>query len=466
MQNKPFQAANILVVDDDQFTLTLLEEELEKNGFRVTLASDLESLLARVKEKSFDCVLVDLFLGEQSGLEAIPHLVRESPYTKIIVMSAHGTVELAVDALEKGATSFLCKSKEPRELVHLLKEKFVGEGARASKPQLPEETFGILGTSDSVRETLAKIHHIKDIDSTVIVSGESGTGKELVARAIHQSSKRSSQRFEAINCAAIPETLMESELFGHRRGAFTDARTDRKGLFEVCDGGTLFLDEIGEMPLPLQVKLLRVLQEREVTPIGASQSIKVDTRVVAATNRDLAAEVKRGAFRADLYYRLNVLNFHLAPLRNRRGDIVLLVEQFLKRFNQRFSKNVAPPSKDVEARLVAYEWPGNIRELQNAVERGVVLSTDGQLHLEHMLDAGAAASVESAGGVEAARSSHELWSSPLSEAKKQFEKAYLQHLLETTKGNVSEVARISGRYRTDIYRLMTKYGMESEEFRA
>ncbi len=225
---------------------------------------------------------------------------------------------------------------------------------------------------------------------------------------------------------------------------------DRKGLFEICENGTLFLDEIGELPLNLQVKLLRVLQEKEVMPLGGSQSIKINTRVIVATNRNLPLEVQDGKFRTDLFYRLNVLQIQLPPLRDRRSDVPLLVEHFLRRFNQRFSKVIRPPSKELELHLMSYDWPGNIRELQNAVERGVVLSTDGQLHLEHMIG-------PDQGGSKDPGQSQDIWASPLSEAKKNFEKTYLQHLLEITRGNISEIARISGRYRADIYRLMTKY---------
>ncbi len=257
---------------------------------------------------------------------------------------------------------------------------------RVARKEIGGASLGIIGASQSIQQVFDRIHQVKDVDSTVLINGESGTGKELVARAIHQSSTRAKERFEAVNCGAIAANLLESELFGHKRGAFTDAKADRKGLFEVCDGGTLFLDEIGEMPMNLQVKLLRVLQEREVMPVGSSSTIKVNTRVVAATNKNLADEVKAGNFRTDLYYRLNVLQILLPPLRERTEDIPLLVRFFLDRFNKRFTKSIQPPTKELESRLVSYAWPGNIRELQNAVERGVVLSEDNTLSLDVMLD--------------------------------------------------------------------------------
>lgn len=455
--------ASILIVDDDPITRELLEARLEDAGFRVFLAEGLSEFKCRIKERSFDLVLLDLFLGEENGLEVIPDLMRESPYSKIVVMSAHGTIQLAVDALEKGATTFLCKTQELGDLVSVLSQKFPPKPKLARLSPLSGKNLGIVGATPNIQDVITKIELFKDVDSTILITGESGTGKELVARAIHGESLRRDLRFEAINCGAIPENLLESELFGHKRGAFTDAKSDRKGLFEICDGGTLLLDEIGEMPLPLQVKILRVLQEKEVTPIGGSQSLKIDTRVVVATNRDLAEEVKRGTFRNDLYYRLNVLRIHVPPLRDRKADIPLLIDGFLERFNRRFSRSVKRCSKELETRLVNYDWPGNIRELQNAVERATVLSPDGELHLEHMLEL----STEGCELTPAdAPLTSDLWQRSLSDAKCEFEKAYLQHLLQATKGNISEVARISGRYRTDIYRLMTKYNMEGESFRS
>lgn len=456
---------HLLVVDDDVTTGELLQAALEERGFRVSRAIDIASMRARLHERSFDCVLLDLFLGDEIGLEALPELVRDYPYTKVFVMSASGTVQLAVDAIEKGASTFLCKSKDPRELVPMVVEKLAATTMASSGPAAEiADAAGIVGRSEAMRELAEKIQRFASIDSTVVVTGESGTGKELVARAVHRFSPRVNGRFEAVNCGAIPENLLESELFGHRRGAFTDAKTDRKGLFEICDGGTLFLDEIGEMPLSLQVKLLRVLQEFEVMPLGAGQPVRVNTRVICATNRNLAREVEQGRFRADLYYRISVLHVHLPPLRERSSDIPLLVDSFLEKFNRRFHRTIAAPSRELMVRLESYSWPGNIRELQNAVERAVVLSTDGHLHLEHMFDPSTRVEEEAPASAGDDRTSA-LWSSPLSEAKRHFEKAYLEHLLEVTGGNVSEVARLSGRYRTDIHRLLSKYGVESSTFR-
>jgi DNA-binding NtrC family response regulator len=449
-------AGQVLIADDDPFVCELLRAELEEAHFRVTVVASLPELRKCISQRSYDFVLLDLFLEDENAIEAIPFLVRESPYSKIIVMSAHGTIELAVDAMEQGASYFISKSKDPKVLVTALKDKMVIKTHTDDHPIL--ENYGIIGNSPGILDVLQKINRIRDADSIVLITGESGTGKELVARAIHASSKCSQERFEAINCGAIPENLLESELFGYKKGAFTDAKTDRMGLFELCQNGTLFLDEIGDLPFNLQVKLLRALEEHEILPLGCSETIKVNTRVIAATNKNLPTEVKEGRFREDLYYRLNVLWVNLPALRERRADIPLLIGHFLKRFNQRFGKTVAFPTKELEARLVALDWPGNIRQLQNALERGVILSVDGQLHFEDMIEPESHESPSQP-------FSENVWSIPLSDAKRDFEKAYLQRLLEATRGNISEIARISGRYRADIYRLMSKYGVEWEEFR-
>jgi DNA-binding NtrC family response regulator len=324
------------------------------------------------------------------------------------------------------------------------------------------QDLGLIGKSVPLMRVLSTIQRLKDVTSTVIIFGESGTGKELVARALHKTSPRGDGVFQAINCGAIPEKLLESELFGHVRGAFTDAKSDRKGIFEICAEGTLLLDEISEMPLPLQVKLLRVLQEREVIPVGSSRSIKVNTRVLASTNRDLDEEVKAGRFREDLFFRLSVLRVELPPLRDRCEDVPLLVEHFLKRFNERFNRSVMRPSDEEMARLMTYDWPGNVRELCNAVERGVVLSEDEKLHFEDILPPLARASSSQASGDGDADSlvmTPDL-SLPLGEAKQRMEEAYIRKLLKATHGNISEAARISGLYRANIYRLMARYGID------
>jgi transcriptional regulator with PAS, ATPase and Fis domain len=298
---------------------------------------------------------------------------------------------------------------------------------------------------------------MKDVDTTVLVYGESGTGKELVARALHAHSVRAKQRFEAINCAAIPENLLESELFGHKRGAFTDAKTDRKGLFEVCTDGTLFLDEIGELPLALQSKLLRALQEKVVIPLGSASSVKVNTRIVAATNRNLNWLVKEGRFRKDLYYRLSILQIETPPLRDRPEDITELTNHFIKNISEKFGRAIKAPSNELLARLSSYDWPGNVRELQNSLERAIILSEDGNLRIEDVFARSKCDEGESGDDVSCIKE--------LTVAKDEFEKRYLDKLLAATKGNVAQASRIAGRIRTDMYRLFTKYQIDPNSYK-
>ncbi len=463
MSNKEY-LGQVLVVDDDPDIRSVLEASLVDAGFSATTAEGIPSLRSALLQRSYDAILLDLFLGDDDALTVLPHIVQKYPYTKVIMMSAQGTVELAVDALQKGASTFISKSKNSSEIVEELKKRLNREAAEKDLSNSLAE-HGIIGDSPAIQQTLSQIERIKDVDSTVLVVGESGTGKELVARAIHNASKRVGRRFEAINCGAIPGTLLESELFGHKRGAFTDAKADRKGIFQMCEGGSLLLDEIGEMPLELQVKLLRVLQEREIQPLGAGRSVPVDVRVIAATNRNPLDEVRAGAFREDLYYRLAVITIELPPLRDRKSDIPQLVNHFLLKMKERFQKEITKPSRELEARLMAYDWPGNIRELQNAVERGVILSKDGDLHIEDMFSSLDHKMERPKEGKQVVLD-EKMFAKPLSDAKQDFEKEYLRQLLEVTRGNIAEIARISHRYRADIYRLLSKHGLEWEEFRS
>jgi DNA-binding NtrC family response regulator len=412
----------------------------------------------------FDAVLLDLQLGLEDGLSGLPFILKNAPSTKVFILTSHGSIEKAVDAMRRGAAGFLTKGTDPATIVTELSDQLA---SLARKPlALDQESLrslGLVGDSMAIRETIAMIDKIRNVDSTVLILGESGTGKEVVARAIHATSPRAAERFNAINCGAIPEQLLESELFGHKKGSFTDAKADRKGIFEVCSSGTLLLDEIGDMPMPLQTKLLRVLQEKQITPIGSSTTININTRVIAATHRDILDEAKSKRFREDLYYRLSVVVIRIPPLRHRTEDIPILTNHFLEQFNQRFEKEVRPPKNTLMARLMAYDWPGNVRELQNAIERAVVLSTDGELNIDDMFQH---LSLKSStyGGDDSGLSAS-VFSMPLTEAKQAFEKTYLEHLLKLSGGNISEAARISGRYRADIYRLMNRYGFDKGQFR-
>ncbi|MCX6110832.1 MAG: sigma-54 dependent transcriptional regulator [Proteobacteria bacterium] len=452
----------ILLVDDDESITRFYETFLTAAGFIAHSCHDLKTAKDLLTQYYFDAVLLDLHLGDEEGIGGLPFVLKVTPSTKVFILTSHGSIEKAVECMRRGATSFFTKGTEPEKI---LAEITAHLKPAAKGPLLDPETrktIGLVGDSPAIKEMLAMIDKIRNVDSTVLILGESGTGKEVVARAIHQTSPRAAEPFNAINCGAIPEQLLESELFGHKRGSFTDAKTDRKGIFEVCTNGTLLLDEIGDMPLALQTKLLRVLQERQVTPIGSSMPLTINTRVIAATHRDILDEAKSKRFREDLYYRLSVVVIRIPPLRHRTEDIPALTTHFLRQFNQRFAKNVRPPSASVMARMMAYDWPGNVRELQNALERAVVLSNDDELSVsdifQHLnLRAGTATSDETI--------SRAVFAMPLTEAKQCFEKSYLEHLLTISGGNISEAARISGRYRADIYRLMHRYGFDKGSFR-
>ena len=453
----------ILLVDDDELVTQFYETFLTAAGFITHTSRDLKSTKELLTQYYFDAVLLDLQLGDEEGTNGLPFILKMTPSTKVFILTSYGSIERAVECMRRGASGFFAKGTEPEKILaeinaHLappFKESF----------QLTSDhrkALGLVGESNAIKEMLTMIDKIRKVDSTVLILGESGTGKEVVARAIHQTSLRSTERFNAINCGAIPEQLLESELFGHRRGSFTDAKTDRKGIFEVCSSGTLLLDEIGDMPIALQTKLLRVLQERQVTPIGSSTPIDINTRVIAATHRDILDEAKSKRFREDLYYRLSVVVIRIPPLRHRIEDIPHLTNHFLEQFNQRFAKTVQPPSPAVLARLMAYDWPGNVRELQNAIERAVVLSVDDELCIndvfQHLnLKAGIPAPEEGL--------NRSVFVLPLTEAKQCFEKTYIENLLQLSGGNISEAARISGRYRADIYRLMNRYGFDRGSFR-
>jgi DNA-binding NtrC family response regulator len=448
----------ILIIDDDPNICRFYNATFSHAGFLVDVGESLADLKELLKRHSYDGVLLDLSLEKEYGLDGLPFILKQSPYTKVFVLTAHSTVENAVECMQRGATSFLTKGSKPEAIVAEVKRHLTADPIGDKSANLREF---IIGESPAVHEVIETIEKVKDVDSTVLILGESGTGKEVVARTIHHTSARNQARFAAINCGAIPENLLESELFGHKRGAFTDAKTDRKGIFELCHKGTLLLDEIGDMPITLQTKLLRVLQERQITPVGSATAINIDTRVIAATHRDIYEEVKQKRFREDLFFRLSVVVIRIPPLRQRLSDIPILINHFLEQFNHRFSKSIRTPSKPLLSRLMAYHWPGNIRELQNAVERGVVLAKSDELDIKDMFQHLYPPTNQTAGN----SFQDQVFHLPLTEAKQVFEKEYLENLLKDTHGNISEVARRSGRYRADIYRLMERYGFEQGQYR-
>jgi two-component system, NtrC family, response regulator AtoC len=385
----------VLVVDDEENLRHMLQILLKREGYDAVGAATVEAALQEIESRPFDIVITDLRMPGRGGMDLVDEVRRRGMGTTVVVMTAYGSKEIALEAMKRGAYDYLSKPFEADEVVLLLRkaeerERLFRENQtlrRHIRSSLPEVEAGLgdmVARSTRMQEVFRTIRKIAEFKTTVLVTGESGTGKELVARAIHRLSPRASGPFVAVNCGAIPATLLESELFGHRKGAFTDATRDRKGLFEEASTGTLFLDEIGELPLALQVKLLRVLQEEEIRRLGDTQDVQVDVRVVAATARDLSAEMQRGNFREDLFYRLNVLAVHLPALRDRREDIPLLVEHFIQRMNARMGLSISGATPEAMRFLVEHEWPGNVRELENTIERAMVLTEGAQVDVDSL----------------------------------------------------------------------------------
>jgi two-component system response regulator AtoC len=374
----------VLVVDDEENIRLVLRTLLKKNGYDVEVADGGEAALERIDAFGPDVILTDVRMPKMGGLDLLATLKAKQCAATVIVMSAYGNMDLALEAMKAGAYDYVSKPFKPDEIVLALRKAEERETLRRENRALREqirqdnEFESILAKSPQMLEVFRTIQKIADFKTTVLVSGESGVGKELVAKAIHARSSRKNAPFVAVNCGAIPENLLESELFGHKKGAFTDANADRRGLFEEATGGTLLLDEIGELPLNLQVKLLRALQEETIRRLGDTKDVKVDVRIITATHRDLGAEAKAGRFREDLFYRINVLPIHIPPLRARREDIHLLIDHFLTRNNARLGTQVRGFAPDARKLLMDYAWPGNVRELENTIERAMVLA-DGEI---------------------------------------------------------------------------------------
>ncbi|HET9605537.1 MAG TPA: sigma-54 dependent transcriptional regulator [Nitrospira sp.] len=440
---------NVLVVDDDQDMRALLRDVLEEHGYKVTLAQNGQEALKNLREGEYPVVLTDLRMKGIQGIELLAEIKRSFPDTNVVLMTAFGCVETALEAMKQGASDYLMKPVKNDDLLRVTERSFREALLRSEINRLRREvnkeySFNqILGKSKPMREIFDLIRRVADSPTNILITGESGTGKELVAKALHYNSERKDAAFVAVNCAAIPEQLLESELFGHMRGAFTDAKVDKRGLFEEAAKGTLFLDEISELPLMLQAKLLRAIQEKEIRRLGANRPIAVDTRLIAATNLNLSEEVKAKRFREDLYYRLNVIEMRLPPLRERREDIPLLVDAFLKKFGQARGKDVKGVSETTLALLIDYAWPGNVRELENVIERAVTLSRGDKIVPDDL-----PATIQGSRGDrrvldEAAEKMH-----PLHE----IEKEYIKKILEKMGGNKYQAAQVLGIDRKTLYR--------------
>jgi two-component system response regulator AtoC len=377
----------ILIIDDEENMLHMLKTILSKEGYEIVTAGNGIEGLEKIETNLFDTILCDLRMPEMDGLSFLKTVKVKNIDSTIIMMSAYGTIDLAVEAMKHGAYDYISKPFKPDEIILNLRKAEERERLRKENILLKKEIKkefcfeNIITKNDKMLQIFETIHKISDYDTSILILGESGTGKELVAKAIHYNSKRSGKPFVAINCGAIPENLLESELFGYVKGAFTDANQNKKGLFEEANGGTLLLDEIGELPSNLQVKLLRTLQEGEVRKVGDTKQIKLDVRIIAATSKNLGQEVRSNSFREDLFYRLNVIQIDLPPLRERREDIPLLINHFLNRYNEKHhlkAKNISSAALNI---LVEYDWQGNIRELENAIERAVILSEGSRIEV-------------------------------------------------------------------------------------
>ena len=390
-RGRPYMAQKrVLIIDDEENMRHMLSSLLGKEGFNVTTAQSGRDGLKKLEKAEFDVILCDIRMPEMDGLTFLKEVQSKKIESTIVMMSAYGTVDVAIEAMKLGAYDYISKPFKPDEVILTLRKAQERERLRRENILLKREvqreySFGnIIAKSPEMGEIFKTIEKISTYKTTVLLTGESGTGKELIARAIHYNSVRSEEPFIAINCGAIPENLLESELFGHIKGAFTDAYKDKKGLFEETDGGTLFLDEISELPLKLQVKLLRALQEEEIRRVGDNISISVDVRIIAATVKDLSLEVNNGSFRADLFYRLNVLPINIPPLRYRREDISLLVDHFIEKYNNKLEMNLEGINTDAMNLLMDYSWPGNVRELENLVERAMVLSESNRIETKNL----------------------------------------------------------------------------------
>jgi two-component system response regulator GlrR len=464
--------ARLLVVDDDQNLLQLAKTRLNGANYDVTAALDAEEAIKAAKSENFDLSIVDLRLADQDGMTLMERLHAMNPGMPVIILTGHASVESAVEAMKRGAYTYLTKPFDPRELLlqierALESRKLASENIRLKGLLKEKYDFAnIVAKSDKMQRVLEAVSLIAKADSTVYIHGESGTGKELIAKAIHLASERKDKPFVAINCAAIPETLLESELFGHEKGAFTGAVRSTKGLFTQAHEGTLFLDEIGDMPLTIQVKLLRALEERQFYPVGSEKPVQIDVRVVVATKKDLVEEVKKETFREDLFYRIHVIPLILPPLKERAEDIPHLVDHLLKKICQQVKKDVTGLTPKAMQKLMQHDWPGNVRELENTLEYAVTMTQQNVITDDLVLQTNGPAAPAT---VEDTAQSHLLpvpgALKSLKEARVEFEKAYLIRLMEICSGKASKAAEIAGKYRADFYDLLKKHEIKLADFK-
>lgn len=451
----------VLVIDDEEPIRDILSQIITNAGYQINVVPDGGTGIKAIGESEFDVILLDMHLPDIPGLDLIPRLKELSPETSLVMITGHATVESAVKAIRAGAYDYLEKPLHAEDVLLAIRQ-----GAERKKlldhnrylQQTLDQRYGfenIIAKSKKMIGIFEMIRKISDTSTTVLIQGESGTGKELVAKAIHFNSRRKAEKFVPLNCGGIPETLLESELFGYAKGAFTGAASSKQGLFQVADKGTIFLDEVATMPPSTQVKLLRVLQEGVFYPVGATVPVEVDVRVLAAANQDLEQEVKKGAFRQDLYYRLNVIQINLPALRERPEDILLLAHHFLKKYCREQSKEIREFSPDAAEYLIRHNWPGNVRELENAIEHAVALCSGNIVRI---------------GDIPRHNQSRELeqvslpLDRTLKEARDIFEKQYIEGLLKITSGNVTKASSMAGMARQNMQLKLKEYGISSRSF--
>ncbi len=465
---------SILVVDDDQIVAQSIKKVVTKTlECQVELAHSGQEAIEKLQTESFDVVLLDIRLDDASGMDLLKDFKLRAPQAEVIMMTAYATIEDAIEAVKLGAFDFITKPFENIDVVPIAIKKAVEHREMVKRLSNAEKDLkdkygfeNIIGTSPEMQRVFRTVRDVANSDATILIEGASGTGKELVARAVHFNSARSERAFLACNCSSLSESLIESELFGHVKGAFTSAFSDKRGLFEAANHGTLFLDEIGEIPQTTQVRLLRALQEGEIIPVGSSEVRRVDVRIIAATNKELDKLVEQGKFREDLYYRINVINISMPPLRERKGDIDLLVMHFIKKYNERNSKQIEGIDRATMQLLYNYSWPGNVRELENAIERAVILEkgitlSTAVLPTNLLKSTGQMFDPKKAGSGD-----YLTYKEAKREAVLKLTRGYIDTLLTTTKGNITKAAAIAGMERSNFKKLMNQSAIDASPYRS
>ncbi len=447
----------ILIVDDERTVRQSLKKVLEKEGYEVLEAAEVSEAFSVLKREPVDLIITDFQMPGLTGMELLKKVKQEWSGLDVILITGHGTIERAVDAMRQGAYDFITKPFKRADILRLVskaieKKRLVEENLtlRQQLSHSEKDRTRFIGENFKIKSMLRFVDRVAEANSTVLISGESGTGKEVIARLIHAKSARAKHQFVAVNCGAIAENLVESELFGHKKGSFTGAIRDKDGLFKIASSGTLFLDEISTIPMNTQIKLLRVLQENEILPVGDTKALKVDTRIIAASNRDLLKFIEDGEFREDLYYRLNVVEIEIPPLRDRRDDIPHLAAYFVRKFNAEMSKTVTGLSEEVLESFYGYDWKGNVRELENVLERAMILCDSGEIMLHHLpavfrrISAGAALQTS------------------LKESVAQFEVEQIRQAIEASEGDKKQAAHLLGLSLSSLYRKLTELGIDEK----